>query len=129
MASDAHPEWPLLVFDGDCGFCTSTAMWVEARAPDIRVAPWQVLELDALGLSGDDVTRFAWWLDPRAGLRERGHRAIGHALLACRMPWPIVGRLVLTPPFSWLGIPVYRLVARFRGSLPGATAACKRPQS
>lgn len=126
-ASATSADGPLLVFDGDCGFCTTCAEWLEAhREQPLRIAPYQVLELEDLALDKQDVTRFAWWLD--GGTRARGHRAIGRALLACRRPWPIVGRLILLPPFSWLGTPVYRLIANMRGRLPGSTAACRRPE-
>ncbi len=129
MAAFKTSSRPTLVFDGDCGFCTASAEWIGRRLiRDVRIAPSQILELDALGLSEHDVSHYAWWLDPDRELKARGHRAIGHALRACRGPWPLVGRLILTPPISWLGVPVYRLIARFRGRLPGATAACKRPQ-
>lgn len=117
---------PLLVFDGDCGFCTACTDWLAARlARQVRIEPYQVLDLGDLGLAEADVSHYAWWLDGE--IRARGHRAIGHALRACRAPWPLLGRLILTPPFSWLGRPVYRLVARLRGYLPGTTPACKRP--
>jgi len=115
-----------LVYDGDCGFCTRSAAWLAAHATErLRVVPYQRLDLEALGLSVPEVRRYAWWL--AGGRRERGHHAIAHALLACRTPWPRVGRLILTPPLSWLGGPVYRLIARYRGRLPGATAQCKMP--
>ena len=39
----------------------------------------------------------------------------------------MVGQLILVPPLSWLAIPSYALVARFRSYLPGTTPACKRP--
>ncbi len=117
---------PLLVFDGDCGFCTRSAAWLAAHARQtVRTEPYQALDLAALELTEHDVTHYAWWLDGEH--RARGHRAIASALLACRRPWPLLGRLILLPPFSWLGVPAYRLIARFRGHLPGATAACRLP--
>lgn len=117
---------PLLVFDGDCGFCTRSASWLAAHAKrPVRIEPYQALDLAALDLSEHDVTHYAWWLD--GDRRAQGHRAIARALLACRRPWPVLGRLILLPPLSWLGGPVYQLIARFRGHLPGATAACRLP--
>lgn len=128
---------PLLVFDGDCGFCTATVRWLSARLKEpVEVVPWQALEIGELGLSEQDVTRYVWWLEPRPErrsgeggmLREKGHRAAGRALIACRGPWPLVGGLLLLPPpFSWLWAAGYRLVARYRGYLPGTTPACRRP--
>ena len=117
----------MLVFDGDCGFCTSSARWIEARLPrGTPVEPWQSLDLDALGLTERDVTTAAYWVDADGGL-HRGHLAIGRALIAAGGFWGVVGRVLVTPPMSWLARPVYALVARFRHELPGATDACRLP--
>ena len=54
----------LLIFDGDCGFCTTSAGWIERRLPDdVRVAPWQILDLEQYGLTESDVTSAAYWVD------------------------------------------------------------------
>ncbi len=116
----------MLVFDGDCGFCTSSARWIEGRLPsDVAVEPWQSLDLDQIGLSVEDVTAAAWWID--ADGRERGHRAIGRSLVAAGGIWRMFGRLILNPPVAWIARPVYALVARYRYRLPGATEACRVP--
>ena len=116
---------PLLVFDGDCGFCTASARWVEARTgAAMRVEPWQVLDLDELGLTEADVTAAAWLIEPD-GTRRRGHEAIGGSLRRAGGPWRLIGSLLLIPPVSWLARPVYALVARNRHRLPGATDACR----
>lgn len=120
-------ERPVLIFDGDCGFCTRSVLWLERRAVrPMDCVPWQYADLPALGLSEEETRKAAWWVDPEGG-RYGGHRAVGKALLACGGLWPVVGRLILVPPLSWLAIPGYALVARFRGYLPGTTPACKRP--
>lgn len=117
----------MLVFDGDCGFCTSSARWIEARLPDsVPVVPWQSCDLDELGLTEADVTTAAYWIDD-AGVAHRGHQAIGRSLMTAGGLWGLIGRLVITPPISWLAGPVYRLVAKYRHRLPGATDACRLP--
>jgi predicted DCC family thiol-disulfide oxidoreductase YuxK len=118
------PPDPLLVYDGDCAFCTRTARRVERRLHGrADVQAWQFLDLAALDLTVRDVTTAAWWIDgPR---RDRGHRAIGRALVAVGGAWGVVGRLLLVPPVSWVARPVYALVARFRHRMPGATDACR----
>jgi len=116
---------PQLVFDGDCSFCTSSARWMEQRlAPTVVVVPWQRLDLERVGLTEAEVRTAAYWID-EAGERHRGHRAVGHALLACRRPWPVLGRMCLIPPSSCVAAGVYALVARFRHRLPGSTPACR----
>lgn len=119
---------PTLVFDGDCGFCTSSAGWVARRwrAP-ARVVPWQRLPagvLDRLGLTEAQVSGAAWWVDG-AGRTWRGHLAVARSLEPAGGGWAAVGRALRVPPFRWLAAAVYAVVARVRGRLPGATPACR----
>lgn len=116
----------MLIYDGDCGFCTTSARWIARRLPDdVRVVAWQSLDdLAAHGLTVDDVTSAAWWVEPDGSPRG-GHLAIGAALRAAGGAWGLVGRALLAPPLRWIGGPVYRLVARYRYRLPGATDACR----
>ena len=120
----------LLVFDGDCGFCTRSARWIQRRLPDgVRVESWQVLDLDDLGLTVDDVTGAAWWLSPAQPRPARGHEAIGWALAAAGGAWGTVGRLIVRRPGSWLARPVYAVIARNRHRMPGGAPACETPAS
>ena len=112
-----------LVYDGDCGFCTATARWAQRRLSDTyQVIPSQQADLDALGLSQEDVARSAWWIDPD-GTRSDEHHSIAKALRAMHAPWPALGRILTFGPISPLACWTYRLVAknRFRIRWPGAT--------
>lgn len=121
------PNAPVLVFDGDCGFCTTSAKWIQHRMDrGVRVEPWQRLDLEALGLTERDVTTAAYWID-ETGKKHRGHRSIGKALVRAGGRWKPVGALILLPPFSWLAALGYALVAKYRYRLPGGTPACKLP--
>ncbi len=119
----------MLVFDGDCAFCTSSAHWIEARLPDaIDVVPWQWTDLESLHLSEADVTTVAYWVDPD-GTRHRGARSIARALMASTGPgWRVVGRIMLVPPVSWLAAGVYSVVAENRHRMLGGTPACTMPE-
>ncbi|HEV2361630.1 MAG TPA: DCC1-like thiol-disulfide oxidoreductase family protein [Acidimicrobiales bacterium] len=123
-----HDGNPILVFDGDCGFCTTSARWAERGFHHgERAEAWQQLgeeTLASFGLTIQDVERAAWWVD-HAGLRERGHRAAGRALWAAGGLRRLAGAFVLTPPTSWVAAGVYRAVARWRYRLPGGTPACR----
>jgi len=120
---------PLLIYDGDCSFCSSNARWITRRwhGPQ-QAVPWQHLStdrLERLGLTLDDVRGAAWWVDSNRGNRSRGHLAIAHALQAAD-GWPsLVGRLVVIPPFNWLAAGAYPLIAHWRHRLPGGTPACR----
>ena len=119
------PNLPVLVYDGDCGFCTASADRIRPHLHEpATVQPGQVLDLPALGLTDDDVTSAAWWVD-ESGRRWRGHAAIGKALIAAGGWRRVIGQLLIVPPLSWLARPVYAWVARNRGRLPGATDSCR----
>ena len=75
-----------LVFDGDCGFCTTSADWL-ARGGRVEIVPWQFLDLATVGLTIEQVSTSVWWLvDDRPV--EHSSRAIGRALLGRGRPGP-----------------------------------------
>lgn len=127
QSQQAAQSGSLLIFDGDCGFCTTVARWAARRfRHGERAEAWQLLDAGVLahyGLSHSDVRDAAWWVDDR-GLRERGHRAAGQALHADGGLLRIVSWFVLNPPTSWLAAVIYRVVVRWRYKLPGGTPAC-----
>ena len=124
----------LLIFDGECGFCTSSARWVAASWADgSKAVPWQDLGGDglaALGLTVEQAQTEVWWVDPR-GRRSGGHRAVAKSLRAARGWKRAAGILIDWPPLSLLAAGAYPVVARHRHRLPGATPACavSRPGS
>jgi predicted DCC family thiol-disulfide oxidoreductase YuxK len=121
---------PLLLYDGDCSFCTGWATWVAAKADgSVRTAAWQSLdrtELAAFGLTADDAASAAWWIDEH-GRRSRAHLAIARALAAGHGTPAAVGRLLLVPPFRWAAAAGYPLVARWRNRLPHPYASGDSP--
>jgi len=127
MATQAHTDIGegLLIYDGDCGFCTRTAAWLRRRLPQgYRIQPSQRLaSFEELGLDKMKVHEAAYWIDPD-GRKHRGHRAIIRAvessggmlgpLSQAAKVWP------LDPLASWM----YGVVARNRHRFPGATDHC-----
>jgi predicted DCC family thiol-disulfide oxidoreductase YuxK len=126
--SEARTAESWLIFDGDCGFCTSAANWTSRRFHHgERAEAWQLLPTEMLeryGLTHHDLQEAAWWVDD-TGLRKRGHLAVGRSLRANGGVWKVAGWLTLHPPTRWLASGVYRLVVRWRYRLPGGTPACK----
>jgi predicted DCC family thiol-disulfide oxidoreductase YuxK len=119
---------PLLVFDGDCAFCTTWVHRLERvldRFPESQ--PWQWIDHEALGLSHHDVTHYAWLIVDDE--RFRGHAAFA-ALLRRQgqTGWRFLGHLLVTPPFSWAAAAAYALIARFRHRRPGGAPACALPR-
>jgi predicted DCC family thiol-disulfide oxidoreductase YuxK len=113
----------VLVFDGDCGFCTWSAARIQRWAAGaLDVVPWQLADLAALGLTQAQCSASVQFVD--ADGVASGGAAVARALLRCREPWRTVGRALAMPlmrPFVERG---YVVVAANRHRLPGATPAC-----
>ena len=122
------PDNPVLIFDGDCGFCTSSARfllrWVVRRG-STRVVPWQRADLDALSLTEAQCREAVQFVGP-GGEVVSGHAAIAAALRAGHPVWRPVGALLTAPGLSWLAARVYSWVSAHRYALPGGTPACGR---
>ncbi len=117
-----------MVYDADCGFCTRSAEFLERRS-DCEVRPWQSLDLAAVGLTEQDVTTAAYWVEDGRTPR-RGARGIAAALRSCRgVGYRLLGRLIDLPPVRPVAAWVYGLVAKYRYHLPGGTNACKLPRA
>lgn len=121
----------LLIFDGDCGFCTRSAAWIaKSWRRDARSIAWQHLgssRLGELGLSPASCSEAAWWVEPD-GTLFKGHRAIGKALTYAAGWRALAGRLVLTPAMAPFAAAVYAVIARYRYRLPGGSEACRVDQ-
>jgi predicted DCC family thiol-disulfide oxidoreductase YuxK len=120
---------PTFLYDGDCAFCTSCARfierWIHTRA---AVLPWQFAGLEALGVTRQQAEEAVQWIDP-GGSVASGSDAVAKLLADAGSYWQVAGFLLAHRPVRWMAGPVYRLVARNRGKLPGGTAACALPQA
>ena len=115
----------VLIFDGDCGFCTSTARYIAARSTTpIEIHAWQLVDVAQFGLTEAETARRVYFVT--GGEAFGGHLAFAQILWAQRN-WVLkaAGWLLTVPPFCWLGSVGYALVARFRHRLPGGTPACE----
>jgi predicted DCC family thiol-disulfide oxidoreductase YuxK len=118
----------MLIYDGDCGFCTASAEWLRARLPaHHQVVAYQAVDLAGFGLTEADTEAAAYWVDG-LGRLHRGAAAIAAALRACGGAWGAVGRVLGVPPLSWLAAGVYALVAHNRHRLPGGSGSCRLPR-
>lgn len=123
---DAQPPRPVLIFDGDCGFCTSTARWLGRllRRPGgagAVVVPWQCADLGALGIPVERAQAEVLWHEPD-GRVAGGADAFASWLRFRGGPYRLLGRLLLLGPVRPLSRLVYRWVSGNRGRLPGSPA-------
>lgn len=119
-------ERGLLIFDGDCGFCTTSARfasrWVDRRHR-YDLQPWQQVDLATFGLSEEDCIAAAQFVR-RDGTVVAAHLAIAEGLKHGALPWRPLGHAMTLPGVSALAGTVYTWVADHRYALPGGTPAC-----
>ncbi len=122
-----------LLYDGDCGFCTAAARFIERHVPTpARVQAWQDTDLGALGLTAQQCRQAVRWveLETSGGRTSAAGAAAIAALLVSSSRWRWAGRVLGRRPVLAVAEPGYRWVARHRHRLPGgsrpagATVAC-----
>jgi predicted DCC family thiol-disulfide oxidoreductase YuxK len=114
---------PVLVYDGDCGFCTTCVRFLERIGSDAEIVAWQLTDLAELGLTEEQAAD-AVQVVQIDGTVCSGHEAIAAVLGTTGRIWRIVGRGLLLPGISPIAARAYRLVADNRYRLPGGTPAC-----
>lgn len=120
---------PILVFDGDCAFCSRSVRFVERRIRrHPRIVAWQSIDLAALNLTQAECEEAVQWIDVD-GTRASAHVAVAHTLVYGGKGWALLGRLVLVPGVRSIAGFVYRWVARNRHRMPGGTSQCNLPAS
>lgn len=133
-------EREVLIYDGDCAFCQRCLDWGQRNLESFPQAlSYASIQPADFGLDLEDVQQSIWLVAPDAslGLRQKGraqwsgHRAAARILLhqptksRFGFVWRMFGYLIiLGGPVSALA---YRLVAKNRHRLPGATPACELP--
>ena len=119
-------ERPVLVYDGDCGFCTTSVGFVERHVPTkAKISAYQLTDLDALGTTTARASGEVLWVED--GRVYGGAQAVARLLIDAGGPWRPLGLLIRVPPFRWIAAGVYHLIAVNRRRLPGGTPACALP--
>ncbi len=116
---------PVLVYDGDCAFCTTCVGLLEKIRPDAEMVAWQLTDLDELGITERQAADAVRWIELDGTIRS-GHEAIAAILMSAGPAWRIAGRVLLLPGISWIAAKIYGLVAENRQRLPGGTPACEK---
>lgn len=119
---------PLLIFDGDCAFCTSSVRFIERRIRrHPRIQPWQRSDLAGLGLTQEQCETAVQLIEN--GRVTSAHVAVARLLIYGKRGWAVLGYLLLAPGIKQIAGVVYRWVAKNRDRMPGGTAECALPQS
>jgi predicted DCC family thiol-disulfide oxidoreductase YuxK len=118
---------PVLLFDGDCAFCTTCARFINRYLPtNAEIVPWQFADIAALGTTADRAARELLWVQP-FGRIEGGADAVAALLVDSGRGWRLLGRLMQAPLLDRIARGIYQLVAANRHRLPGGTPACQLP--
>jgi predicted DCC family thiol-disulfide oxidoreductase YuxK len=119
---------PLLIFDGDCAFCSSSVRWGERHIRRMPAAqPYQFTDLEPFGLTADECNLAVQYVEPD-GRVHSAEDAVSALLVDAGKGWRVLGRAMRLPGLHWLSGVIYRWVARNRSRLPGGTAACAIPR-
>jgi predicted DCC family thiol-disulfide oxidoreductase YuxK len=114
----------ILVFDGDCAFCTKSAGFITRRIrPTTDVQAWQSLELESFGLTADQCSTAVQWVSD-SGQIKSGAAAITAMLKEAGPGWAALGTIGDLPGIRSVAAGTYRVIAKNRHRLPGSTAAC-----
>lgn len=117
---------PVLVYDGDCGFCTRSVRVVERLPVRVRLVPWQEADLGALRTTEERARHEVLWI-AESGRVFGGAAAISELLKQCRGVWRVPGWVMSAPVVRGFAEWAYRRVADNRFRLPGVTPACQLP--
>lgn len=116
-----------LLYDGDCGFCSSAARVAQRIAPTVDVRAYQHSNLADYGVTAEECSAALQWVG--SGGTAAGAVAVARLLVVAAGLWGPIGRLLLLPGVRGLAALLYRAVAANRYRLPGGTPACRLPDS
>ncbi|MDQ0795394.1 thiol-disulfide oxidoreductase DCC family protein [Streptomyces sp. B1I3] len=118
---------PVLVYDGDCAFCTTSVNYLMRRLrPKLTVTPWQFTDLDALGVTRRRAQHELLYISP-SGTVYGGAQAVAKLLLRAGGIWVWPGGVLTLPPVRWIAHGIYRIIATRRDRMPGGSPACAMP--
>jgi predicted DCC family thiol-disulfide oxidoreductase YuxK len=122
----AAPDGPIILYDGDCGFCARSVRWILAheRGPEIRFAPLQGPTAARLRRRYPripaEIASVVYVADGRVHLRSQ---AMLHAARHLRRPWRW-GHALRWMPGVVLDLG-YRVIAAVRYRIWGHADACQ----
>jgi predicted DCC family thiol-disulfide oxidoreductase YuxK len=119
---------PVLIFDGDCGFCTTTAKWIEKNSLiPVAIQPYQWAKLADFGLTEEEAAAKVQLVV--GGKVFAGHHCMAKLLLLQpNALLKLLGAVMVMPGIDPISAKVYDWVAANRQKLLGGTPACKMPR-
>lgn len=120
----------LVIYDGDCGFCTKTVIRLTKclgkKAPNFST--FQSIDLSEFNLTLDQVQMEMKYVD-RNGRIWGGAHAFRNVFKDANGVWLLVAGLMSMPLIKQAASLLYRKIAVNRQKMPGASEACVLPKS
>ena len=129
MNMETTPSLPLLIYDGDCAFCSSSIRFIQKvlrRPPNME--PFQFIDTKAFGLTKNECSEEIKFVDAD-GQVYGGEKAYQMLLKRDGGLLAALGSLLRLPGITQVMGVVYRWVAKNRHSLPGGTPTCSLPRT
>jgi len=115
----------VLLYDGDCGFCSRSVSWLERhKLLGVPARTWQSRPDDELPVPIERLEHevvLAGGSGPILG----GADALAAVVRRSNSPWRFIGSALALPPVRPVARLVYRAVARNRYRMPGGSTACQ----
>ncbi|MEY3560870.1 MAG: hypothetical protein RL068_22 [Actinomycetota bacterium] len=113
----------MLVFDGDCRFCSSSVRLFQRISKNrVPTKPYQLADLDTLNLTKEQCAQAVQFVSGKGV--SAGHLAIADALIASKTIWVLAGVIMKLPVITSIAYLIYSWVSKNRHKLPGGTPAC-----
>lgn len=124
LSSETKVELPVIVYDGDCAFCSSSIRTLQRlipRAP--KMIPYQFINPADYGLTLEQCETALQYVG-KAGKISQGHEAYRQMLIELGGGYKLLGHLMRTPVYYGIANTVYRWIAKNRHKMPGGTPTC-----
>lgn len=113
MTSDKH----IILFDGDCGICNKTQMWILKKDKSGRfdIHPYQFFDYKMLGLTEEEVSSSVYLI--KNDKKYKKSKAVFEILKSLPGIYGIMGFLLSNPVIVFLSNPFYNIIARNRAKI------------
>lgn len=119
------PDGGVLVYDGDCGFCTKSVEWLARKnLLGYPARAWQNFDQRKLPAT-PEVLQTKVVLDRPGYAPLGGADAFAACTRASSSPFRWLGGIMGLPMVRWFARTVYRVVARNRHRMPGSSGTCR----
>lgn len=116
---------PVVIYDGDCAFCSSAARFGKRRiAKQLQFLPYQLTDLNPYGLTVAQCEAALQFV-ASSGKIFTAQNAIAQLLIAGGGIWKFTGLLIKLPVINQIAAVGYKFTAANRHRLPGGTPTCK----